>query len=161
MKAIVYTSNAGSTKEYAEMLSAKTGIAAYDFSAGKIPENSEVIYFGWVMGGDIQGISKARERFGELKAVVAVGMMVSEKTKAEVSAKNFVSEPFFYLPGEFNISKLKGMYKMMMNMMLRMMKGKVRESGDPDDKRALELFENGFNGVKEENLSELVEFIGG
>lgn len=159
MRAIVYTSNAGSTKEYAEMLAAKTGIHAFELSSGEIPESAEVIYFGWVMGGDIQGLSKAREMFGTLKAVVAVGMMVSEKTKTEVSEKNAVVEPFFYLPGEFNIKKLKGMYKMMMSMMLRMMKGKVKESGDPDDKRALELFENGFNGVKEEKLELIIEFL--
>ncbi len=157
MKAIVYTSNAGSTKEYAEMLSAKTGIPAYELSSAEALENAEVIYFGWVMGGDLQGLSKARETFGTLKAVVAVGMMVSEKTKAEVSEKNHISEP--YLPGEFNIKKLKGMYKMMMSMMLRMMKGKVKESDDPADKRALELFENGFNGVKEENLAPIIELL--
>lgn len=44
-------------------------------------------------------------------------------------------------------------------MMLRMMKGKVKESGDPDDKRALELFENGFDSVKEENLVPVEEFL--
>lgn len=160
MKAIVYTSNAGSTKEYAELLSAKTGLPAFDLTCGEIPENSGVIYLGWVMGGDIQGLSKARERFGSLEAVVAVGMMVSEKTKAEVSEKNAVKEPFFYLPGEFNIKKLKGMYKMMMSMMLRMMKSKVKDSADPDDRRALELFENGFNGVKEENLAPIIDLLG-
>ena len=159
MKAIVYTSHAGSTKQYAEMLSAKTGIPAYELSSAEALENAEVIYFGWVMGGDLQGLSKAREAFGTLKVVVAVGMMVSEKTKAEVGEKNRITEPFFYLPGEFNIKKLKGMYKMMMSMMLRMMKGKVKESDDPADKRALELFENGFNGVKEENLAPIIELL--
>ena len=159
MKAIVYTSNAGSTKEYAEMLSAKTGIPAYELSSAEALENAEVIYFGWVMGGDLQGLSKARETFGTLKAVVAVGMMVSEKTKAEVSEKNHITEPFFYLPGEFNIKKLKGMYKMMMSMMLRMMKGTVKGSDEPADKRALELFENCFNGVKEENLAPVIELL--
>ena len=159
MKVIVYTSNAGSTKQYAELLSEKTKAPVFDFSSDEIPENAEVIYLGWVMGGDIQGLSKARERFGSLKAVVAVGMMISEKTKSEVIEKNKIGEPFFYIPGEFNIKKLKGMYKMMMSMMLRMMKGKVKESADPDDKRALELFESGFNGVKEENLEPIIDSI--
>lgn len=155
---IVYTSNAGSTKRYAEMLSQKLGCEAFELS--KAAENGdEIIYLGWVMAGEIQGLSQAREKFGELKTVAAVGMMPSDKSKEEVKEKNKITEPFFYLPGEFNIKKLKGMYKMMMGMMLRMMKAKVKDSDDPNDKKALELFENGFDGVKEENLDELVEAV--
>ncbi len=158
MKIIVYTSNAGSTERYAKMLSEKTGIPAFELSNAESTDN-EVIYFGWVMAGDIQGLSQAREKFGNIKAVVAVGMMPSEKSKEEAKGKNKITEEFFYLPGEFNIKKLKGMYKMMMNMMLRMMKSKVKESDDPNDQKALELFEKGFDGVKEENLEKLIEFI--
>ena len=111
------------------------------------------------MAGDIQGLSEARNKFGSLKAVAAVGMMPGENSKKEIAEKNAVTEPFFYLPGAFNLKKLRGMYKMMMSMMLRVMKGKVKESGDADDKRALELFENGFDAVKEENLAPVIEFL--
>lgn len=155
---IVYTSNAGSTKRYAEMLSQKLGCEAFELSKATA-NGDDVIYLGWVMAGDIQGLSQAREKFGALKAVAAVGMMPSENSKKETAEKNGITEPFFYLPGEFNIKKLKGMYKMMMGMMLRMMKAKVKDSDDPNDKKALELFENGFDGVKEENLDELVEAV--
>lgn len=158
MKTIVYTSNSGSTERYAEMLSKKTGIPVFELSKAE-RNDADVIYLGWVMAGDIQGLSQAREKFKKIKAVVAVGMMPSEKSKAEAKEKNKITEEFFYLPGEFNIKKLKGMYKMMMNMMLRMMKSKAKESGDGDDLKAVELFENGFDGVKEENLEGLIEFI--
>lgn len=159
MKMIVYTSNAGSTEKYAKMLSAKTGIPAFELSKAESADDAEVVYLGWVMAGDVQGLSKARETFGKLKAVVAVGMMPSEKSKEEVKEKNNITESFFYLPGEFNIKKLKGMYKMMMNMMLKMMKSKIKDSDDPNDQKAVELFEKGFDGVKEENLDELVALI--
>lgn len=160
MKTIVYTSNSGSTERYAEMLSKKTGIPVFELSKAE-KTDAQVIYFGWVMAGEIQGLSQAREKFKNIKAVVAVGMMPNEKSKKEATEKNKITEEFFYLPGEFNIKKLKGMYKMMMNMMLRMMKSKVKESGDPDDLKAVELFEKGFDGVKEENLATLIEFIEG
>lgn len=153
---IVYTSNAGSTKRYAEMLSKRLGFEAVELSKAS-EESGEAVYLGWVMAGDIQGLSEARKKFGNLKAIAAVGMMPSEKSKEEVREKNKITEPFFYLPGEFNLKKLKGMYKMMMGMMLKMMKSKVKDSDDPSDLKALELFEKGFDGVKEENLDELVE----
>jgi len=156
MKMIVYTTNSGSTERYAQMLSKKLGCPAYELSKAERNDDAEVIYLAWVMAGDIQGLAQAREKLGALKAVAAVGMMPSEKSKQEAIEKNGITEPFFYLPGEFNIKKLKGMYKMMMGMMLRMMKSKVKESGDPDDQRAVELFEKGFDGVKEENLDGLV-----
>lgn len=156
MTAIVYTSNSGSTERYAKMLAEKTGFPCAELSKADFSADSEIVYLGWVMAGDIQGLAEARKRFGSLKAVVAVGMMPSEKSKAEAKEKNSVTEPFYYLPGEFNLKKLKGMYKMMMGMMLRMMKGKAKESKDPDEQKAVELFEKGFDGVKEENLDPLV-----
>ncbi|MDO4380446.1 MAG: flavodoxin domain-containing protein [Clostridia bacterium] len=153
---IVYTSNAGSTERYAKMLSEKLECKAQELSKAE-NDGEEVVYLGWVMAGDVQGLSQAREKFGELKTVVAVGMMPSDKSKEEVKEKNKITEPFFYLPGEFNLKNLKGMYKMMMNMMLKMMKAKVKDSDDPSDQKALELFEKGFDAVKEENLDPIVE----
>lgn len=157
MALIVYTTNAGSTERYAKMLGEKTGYTVCELSKAGENSNDEVIFLGWVMAGTIQGLSEARKKFGKLKAVIAVGMMPSESSKKEAEEKNSITEPFFYLPGAFNIKKLHGMYKMMMSMMLRMMKGKVKESSDPDDKRARELFENGFDSVKEENLEPVLE----
>lgn len=157
MALIVYTTNAGSTERYAKMLGEKTGYTVCELSKAGENSSEEVIFLGWVMAGTIQGLSEARKKFGTLKTVIAVGMMPSESSKKEAEEKNSITEPFFYLPGAFNIKKLHGMYKMMMSMMLRMMKGKVKESSDPDDKRALELFENGFDSVKEENLEPVLE----
>ena len=52
MEAIIYTSNTGSTKRYAEMLSRKTGLAVYSLkeASKKVAANSEIIYMGWLMG---------------------------------------------------------------------------------------------------------------
>lgn len=160
MTAIVYTSNSGSTERYAKMLAEKTGFPCAELSKADFPSDSEIVYLGWVMAGDIQGLAEARKKFSSLKTVVAVGMMASEKSKNEAKEKNSVTEDFYYLPGEFNLKKLKGMYKMMMGMMLRMLKGKAKESNDPDDQKAVELFEKGFDGVKEENLDPILASLG-
>jgi hypothetical protein len=160
MSSIVYVSNAGSSKKYAEMLSEKTGYPCYAFSDSDKAVGSDVIFIGWVMAGAVQGLSEARVKFGTLKAVVAVGMMKSDSQDAAIKEKNSISEPYFSLAGAFDIKKLSGMYKMMMGMMVKMIKGKLKESNDPKAKEMVEKFEEGFDMVSEENLSDILAFFG-
>ena len=114
MVSIVYVTNTGSSKRYAEMLSEKTGYPCYALSDSDAAVGTDVVFISWVMAGAIQGISEARVKFGTLKAVVAVGMMKSDSQDASLKEKNDVSETFFSLAGAFDIKKLSGMYKMMM-----------------------------------------------
>ena len=160
MTAIVYTTNTGSTKRYAEMLGEKTGFPVFALAdAASVEKGSEIIYLGWVMAGSVQGLEPARETFGSLKAVCAVGTLPGEKAEADIKAKNNITEPFFFLQGAFDLSKLKGMYKMMMGMMVRMMKSKLKESNDPDSKKILETFEAGMDFVSEENLEPVLKWL--
>ena len=160
MVSIVYVSNAGSSKRYAEMLSEKTGYPCYAFSDSDKAVGTDVIFIGWVMAGAVQGLSEARVKFGTLKAIVAVGMMKRDSQDAAIKEKNSISEPYFSLAGAFDIKKLSGMYKMMMGMMIKMIKGKLKESDDPKAKEVVEKFEEGFDMVSEENLSDILAFLG-
>ena len=64
MKAIVYTSQTGFTRQYAQLLSEKTGVPAYELkeAAGKLPRDSEVFYMGWLMAGSVKGLERAMDR---------------------------------------------------------------------------------------------------
>jgi hypothetical protein len=160
MVSIVYVTNTGSSKKYAEMLSEKTGYPCYAMSDSDGAVGTDVVFISWVMAGTIQGLSEARVKFGTLKAVVAVGMMKSESQDAAIKEKNDISEAFFSLAGAFDMKKLSGMYKMMMGMMVKMIKAKLKESDDPKAKEVVEKFEEGFDMVSEENLSEILGFLG-
>ena len=48
---------------------------------------------------------------------------------------------------------------MMMGMMLKMLKGKIKESGDEKGEEMLKLLENGINGFGEKELEAVVEFL--
>ena len=160
MATIIYCSNSGSAKRYAELLSEKTGMPAVDFSKrAEISADEEIVFIGWIMAGAIQGLKEVRESFQNIKAVCGVGMMRSEKAAEETKEKNGIAEPYFFLTGDFDINKLKGMYKMMMGMMLKMMKGKIKESGDKKGEEMLKLLENGINGFDEKELEAVVEFL--
>ena len=147
MKAIIYTSNTGSTAHYAKMLSQELGIPAY--SSSKIQERivpgSDIIYFGWLMAGSIKGYSKVKKKFN-VCAVCAVGMGQTGTQKDEVRAN-------------FDIKKLHGLYKMMMLFVMKTA-GKAlakKENRTQEEEDMLEMMINGTNRVKKQNLTEVME----
>ena len=75
IKAIIYTSNTGFTRKYAQLLALKTGLEAFELGKvpGKIAKGSPVIYMGWLKAGRLMGIDKAAKEYS-LAAVCAVGM---------------------------------------------------------------------------------------
>lgn len=161
MATIIYCSNSGSSKKYAELLSEKTDIPCVDIKKmSTVKSDEEIIFISWIMAGALQGLKEVREKFSHIKAVCGVGMMKSEKATEETKAKNAITEPYFFLTGNFDINKLTGMYKMMMGMMLKMVKGKIKESGDEKGEEMLKLLENGINGFDEKELETVIEFLG-
>ena len=164
MITIIYKSNSGFTKKYAELLSEKSGIPAYDLKDGlkNIAAGSEIIYMGWLMAGKIAGYKKALARFN-VKCVCAVGMAAfTEKYQQEIKAGNSVKEAeFFYLQGGFDINRLHGIYKFMMKTMIKSMKPKIesKEEKTPEDLEILEMAETGKDCVSEEHLKGVLEWL--
>ena len=75
MKAIIYTSNAGSTAQYAQLLANELHLPVYSAKEAKkkVPAHSEIIYLGWIMAGGIKGYKEAAKLY-KLRAVCGVGM---------------------------------------------------------------------------------------
>ena len=74
LHAIVYTSNAGSTARYAQLLGQVTGLPV--FSAQEARQNlasGDILYLGWVMAGTVKGYQQAAKRY-RIHAVCAVGL---------------------------------------------------------------------------------------
>ena len=157
---VVYCSNTGSAKRYAELLSEKTGLPCVDISKrSTLSPDEEIVFIGWIMAGALQGYKEVKEAFSGIRAVCGVGMMRSDKATEETKAKNGITEPYFFLPGDFDMSKLKGMYKMMMGMMLKMMKGKIKENGNEKEAEMLKMLEDGIIMFDEKEIEPVVEFL--
>lgn len=160
MSTIIYCSNAGSAKRYAELLSEKTGFDCVSISKkSKVDPEEEIIFVGWIMAGSLQGLKEIRESFSNIRAICGVGMMKGEKATEDTKAKNGITEPYFFLPGDFNINKLTGMYKMMMGMMLKMVKGKIKEGNQEKGEEMLKMLENGIIAFDEAETEPVVEFL--
>lgn len=79
----------------------------------------------------------------------------AKQNNSEIIKINNVNEKFFYLQGGVDYTKLKGIKKFM----LKMVAESVIKENKPEDKELIDIFLNGGNCVKEENLSEIVEFL--
>ena len=158
MKAIVYCSNTGSSREYADMISNKTGIPAIDIKEAKktLSKTDDVIFIGWIMASQIAKYKLAKELFN-VKAVCACGLAgPQDKTVTDLPTINGLGDtPFFYLQGNFDLNKLKGFYKFMMKMMMNM----SLKSDDPKQKEFGEILKNGGRFVSENNITPIVEYI--
>ncbi|NLA77108.1 MAG: hypothetical protein GX851_04665 [Clostridiales bacterium] len=165
MDAIIYTSESGFTKKYAEILKEKTGLDAYelkDIRSSPVKQGSSVVYLGWLMAGGIKGYKKAAKMF-DVRAVCAVGMSAPDMQPPEtVKKQNAIGDiPVFYLQGGFDITKLHGMYKFMMNAMAKSVGKKLEEKAEKteQEKDMLDMMKNGGDRVNADNLTEIIEFI--
>lgn len=163
MRAIIYTSNTGSTEKYAKILSRQIIVPAYSMkeAAKMIKSGAEIIYLGWIMAGKIKGYAQAAKKY-RIQAVCGVGMGQTGTQLAEVRTKNTIPQsiPMFTLQGTFDINKLHGIYKMMMNVMVKTAGKALADKNDrtPEEDDMLDMMMNGSNRVKAENLSDIIKW---
>ena len=157
MKAIVYTSNTGYTKAYAKLLEKETGLPVYSLEETKnaLPKGTEIIYMRWHMASNIRGYKVAAKRY-KVRAVVGVGLcetgcLIEECRKA---TKIPAEVPFFTVQGGMDHSKLHGINKFMIDMLVKMLDSK-KDKGE-DDIRMLVLIKKGGDYVSADNLAEFL-----
>ena len=161
--AIVYTSNTGHTEQYAALLGNKTGLPVYplDEAMRKLPPEEPVIYLGWLMAGKVQGYKKAAGRW-QVEAVCGVGMGATGSQMQDLHKANALpdSMPVFTLQGGFDITRLRGVYKLMMTVMLKTAgKGlEAKEDRTPDEDDMLDLLLHGGSRVSEDNLAAVLDW---
>lgn len=161
--AIVYTSNTGFTAQYASLLGGETGLPVYSLEEAvkSLPQNSPILYLGWLTAGKVQGYDKAVTKFN-LQALCAVGMAKSGSQMEDVKKSNNLPQglPLFTLQGGFDLRKLRGVYKLMMLVMSKTVAKKLAAKPDrtPDEDDMLDLFQNGGSRVSLENLRPVLEW---
>ena len=160
---IVFTSNTGYTREYAVLLGERTGLPVYSLEeAGKrLAPGNTIVYLGWLMAGKVQGYAKASSRY-HIAAVCGVGMGANGSQLEDVRKANGLAEelPLFTLQGGFDITRLRGVYKLMMMVMAKTLGKKLAEKTDrtPDKDDMLALLTRGGSRVCVDNLTEVVDW---
>ena len=156
MKAILYTSNTGSTERYARLLAEKTGLPAYSLTEAKeaIPDGTEIIYLGWIMAGSVK-----RYR---VRALCGVGMWQTGTQADNVRKKMAIPEeiPVFTLQGDFDLNKLHGLYHFLMVLVVKTagkrLAAKAQRTPEEDD--VLELMQHGGERVSPDQLGAVLDW---
>lgn len=163
MKAIVYTSNTGSTEEYAKLLGNELNLPVFSLqqAKNKVLAGTEIIYLGWIMAGGMKGYKDAAKRY-KVCAVCGVGMGQTGTQQKEIRDKNSVPQniPLFTLQGNFELQKLHGIYRFMMNIMVKTAGKSLAEKADrtPEEEDMLDMMVNGSKRVTGQNLKAVIDW---
>lgn len=163
MNIIVYESNSGFTKQYAEMLANKCNSQALSLKQAKkqLKKGSNVFFLGWVFGTRIMGYKKANKRF-KLVGAAAVGITnPNSGYKNELIEKNEIKlSNFYYLRGGMDRTKLKGIKAKLINILAKSIARDVAiKQAKKEDRELLRIIENGANFVDENNLTSIIKIV--
>ena len=163
MDAIIYTTNTGSTERYAKLLSHETGLPAYSLTEAKkkVFAGAEIIYLGWMMAGSVKGYAAAAGRY-QIRAVCGVGMGQTGTQTDSVRKKASIPAgiPVFTLQGNFDVKKLHGIYRPMMEIMVKTAGKSLAKKNDrtPEEDDMLDMIQHGGSRVKFEHLSAVLNW---
>lgn len=156
---IVYRSNTGFTKEYAEMLGKAEKMKVFRASEGKAAQGEEVFFMAPLMAGHISGIDQAVKRY-TVKGVCGVGMSPPSQQVLDTLAKaNYVpGVPVFYLQGGWAPKKVGWLKRRMVNMVTRSARKALQDKGGsrtPKEDSYLNFLVQGGSFVAFENLETI------
>ena len=167
MKAIVYTSHTGFTKQYAQLLSQRTGVPAYDAKEARraLKRGEEVFYMGWLMAGSVKGLPQAMDRYTiRGAAIVGISPRGNGDLWTEARINGGVSDGgarIFYLRGGYAPERLGGLYRLLMGRMAKSVIRDVEKKGalaTEEEREMAELFRRGGGRVREEDLEDIVSW---
>lgn len=165
---IIYNSSNGSTMQYASWLSDVLDCDVANYSKQNIAYASlykKVIFIGWLRAGEITRLMVLRQNYDNFSLsekelfVVAVGIgPIESKDYIRYLRKRNGCESskihFYYIPGRYDPSKVKGVDKASVKAMANSM-----FDGMSEEEAALfsERLSQGFNGLSPEHLKPIVE----
>ena len=113
------------------------------------------------MAGSVKCYAEAAKRY-RVRAVCGVGMGQTGTQTDSVRKKSGIPAdvPLFTLQGNFDVKKLHGVYRPMMEIMVKTAGKSLAEKKDrtPEEDDMLDMMLHGGERVKEENLSTVLDW---
>lgn len=159
---IVYASNTGYTKQYAEIVSKNAKIDAFpvdDIPADRV--NEVTIFMGWVMAGKVVGYKKAKEAGCKILCVVAVGMSPESPSQVKTIKAGLKKEPYmdvYYVQGGYDFKKLKGINKLLMAIKGKEIKARFDGMSEAEKREnaTYRMITEGYSVVSEDRAAQVV-----
>lgn len=170
---IIYGSEYGSTKRYAERLSEITGIEAVNYKEVKdIGDYKRVVYLGGLFAGGVMGLKKTVSKMTSQQELIlaTVGMTdpneatyfegIRKALKAQLPASLYDENKIFHLRGAIDYSMLGFKHRIMMKMFHSMLLKKPESELTADAKTVLETYGKKVDFVDYDGLKPIIEIIG-
>ena len=166
---IIYGSQYGATKRYAESLSEITGIEAVDYKQAKDIEGFDrIIFMGSLYAGGVLGLKKTIGKMAENQEliIVTVGVTNPNETeyfseirksiKAKIPANLYNEEKIFHLRGAIDYSQLNMKHRFMMSMFHKMVLKMPESQRTADAKAMLETYGQQVDFVDFKALEQII-----
>ena len=150
---IIYGSQYGSTKRYAERLAEKTSIETVNYKdAKKISDYNKIIYLGALYAGGVLGLKQTTGKMTDNQEliIVTVGMtnpneaeyfsQIRESVKNQIPTNLYNEEKVFHLRGAIDYNKLGFKHRMMMSVFHKMVQKTPEPQRTADAKAMLETY---------------------
>ena len=168
---IIHASQYGSTKRYAERLSAITGIKCVSRKeAGGIQDYERIIYMGALFAGSVLGVKKfAAAITSQELIVITVGLVdleddensryIRNNIKSQIPAHLYNEEKIFHLRGAIDYSIMGLKHKLMMKFMHGKLSRMAEEELNAESKIILETYGKKVDYVDLNTLQPIVSIL--
>lgn len=160
---IVYTSQTGHTKQYAELLAQATGLPVLSLQRARteLPAKAPILFLGWLMAGRINGLARARKLW-DVRCAAGVGMApASDEVLAALQTGNALAGvPTFYLPGGWAPKQVNPIQRWAVNMVTRSKRNMLQAEAQhsPQAQAYLTMLTRGGSFVDARHLVPMVRW---
>ena len=169
---IVYGSNYGTTKQYADELSRRTNMKVISFKKvnQQINDYDNIIYLGALYAGGVLGMSKTLKKLNNIlnKRIIIVTVRVTDPTdevdknnirnniKNQITKEVFEKAKIFHLRGRIDYSELNFAHKTMMKLLYNAVKSLPEEKQSAEDRAVIETYNKKVNFIDFSSLDKII-----
>lgn len=170
---IIYTSQTGFTKKYAEWLAERMKADLIDLKDAKkkdvkfFNDYQAIVYGGWAMAGNLVKskwfLDKSIFWKEKLLAMFCVGGSPNDNPDVETALKNMLNDEqrkyikAFYCQGGFNYEKMSGPSRLAMKMFVSTLKKK--KDATEDEKKMTEMISSSYDISDIKFIEPIVEYL--
>ena len=169
---ILYGSEYGTAKRYADELSRLTGLPAVSYEkAGSLTDYEQIVYLGGLYAGGVKGLKQTVKKLpaGVRLILATVGLAdvqdpknienIRRSLRRQVPAETLQSAALFHLRGGIDYSKLGFAHKSMMTLLYHHAKKLPPEQQDAETRAMIETFGKQVDFVDFAALGPIVKAI--
>ena len=174
MKIIIYGSQYGTTRKYADELAKRTNIECKSYEdVIDIEQYNTVIYIGGLYAGGVLGMKKTLAKISQCQnkkiIIVTVGLAdpmdadntdnIKSNMKRQLSKELYENAHIFHFRGGIDYSYLNFKHKTMMGLLYKKAVGLPEEKKTAEIKSMIETYNQKVDFVDFESLNQLIDCI--